>query len=163
MTLQRGLTEVNGNFKTQARLVAASVKENSLVFIDGVPYSVDSANKGSGILLNSGLYANPKFPVIDMASNRVPISGASTTPVGFDYFATANATITMDDVTNFTGGERFTVVAAIAATSSTLTVDGTDGELIETSSGGSDTVFNLTNTGVSFEFIFNAVTGNWEV
>ena len=159
MTLQRGLTEVHGNFKAQARLVAANVKENSLVFINGVPYSVDSANKGDGVLLDNSLYANPVF----MPSGKSPISGTVTLDKNSDSFIAANSTLTFPDVTTFTGGESVKVVAAIAATLSTLTVDGTDGELIKTSSGGSDTVFNLTNTGVSFEFIFNALTGNWEV
>lgn len=95
---------------------------------------------------------------------RTPVTGASTTPVGFDYFATVNATITMDNVTGFTGGERFTIAAAKGIVGSTLTVDGTGGEVIEPANGDpTDTVFNLTTVGVSFEFIFNAVTGNWEV
>lgn len=59
MTLQRGATEINGNFKTQARLVAANVKVNSLVWVLGVAYSVDVADGGSGILLDNGLFANP--------------------------------------------------------------------------------------------------------
>tara|TARA_R110000850_G_C9846834_1_gene454858 strand:- start:453 stop:944 length:492 start_codon:yes stop_codon:yes gene_type:complete len=163
MTLQRGLTEVNGNFKTQARLVVANVKENSLVFIDGTPYSVNSVDLGSGILLSSGLYANPVGSAIGETSGKNPVSGIATLTKNSDSFITANSTLKLPDVTSFTGGESVKVVAAIAAVTNTLTVDGTQSELIKTSSGGSDTVFNLTSTGVSFEFIFNAVTGNWEV
>lgn len=161
--LQRGLTEVNGNFKTQARLVAANVKENSMVFIDGVSYSVDSADKGDGILLANTLFANPVGAATGETSGKKPISGTVTLAKNSDSFITANSTLTFPDVTTFAGGESVKVTAAIAATLSTLTVDGTQAELIKTSSGGSDTVFNLTNTGVSFEFIFNAVTGNWEI
>jgi hypothetical protein len=105
-----------------------------------------------------------KDPDIAKLKKRTPITGVSTVPAGFDYFATANATITMDDVTDFTGGERFTIVASLAATLSTLTVDGTQSEEIAPRTGtATDTVFDLTTIGVEFEFIFNAVTGNWEV
>lgn len=59
MTWPRGLTEINGNFKTQSRLVSADVKQNSLAFIDGDPFTIDSSDKGSGVLLANGLFANP--------------------------------------------------------------------------------------------------------
>jgi len=173
MAYARGLTAIDGNFPTQADLVASKAIANSLVFIDGVGYTVDTTDGGSGILLNTGLFANPTITTdpqiaINTASiatlkKRTVISGVATISEGIEYFLSANATITMPNVSAFVGGERFKVVASIAATSSTLTVDGSSGELIKTSTGGSDTVFNLTNTGVNFEFIFNKLTGNWEV
>jgi len=96
-------------------------------------------------------------------NNRFPIGGTETLSKDFDYFLTSNSTLTMPDVTGYIGGERFSVVAAIAATSSTLAVNSSQSELIKASNGESDTDFNLTNIGVSFEFVFNATTGNWEV
>lgn len=159
MANSNGLTEIDGNFKTEARLVASNVEENSLVFIDGASHTVDPNNKGGGTLLDNTLFANAAA-----SPKRIPISAALTIVKGFDYFATTNSTIAMPNVTGFTGGERFTIAAAITATLSTLTVDGTQSEEIAPRNGDpTDTSFDLTTVGVSFEFIFNAVTGNWEV
>ena len=189
MSWERGLREVDGNFATQARLIQADVKVDSLVFIDGSNYVINTIDAGVGILLNNGLYANPKTSTTDPQTaintgnittntgnittnttavleltKRTIVDGVVTTSIGLDYFASVDATITMADVTGFVGGERFSIVAGKGVTGSTLTVDGAQGEEIEPANGVStDTAFNLTTVGVSFEFIFNAVTGNWEV
>jgi hypothetical protein len=196
MALTSGLTEINGLFASQARMVASKLRAGATVAVQTGStiqwYDIDAADAGSGVQLTNLLYANPvESPqtdtntsaistntsniatnVTNIATNtaaiavlkkRTTATGTATFLIGVEYFLTANSTITMPDVTGFTGGERFKVVASIAAVSSTLTVDGTQSELIKTSTGGSHTVFNLTNTGVNFEFIFNAVTGHWEV
>tara|TARA_R110002020_G_scaffold147185_2_gene322338 strand:- start:5964 stop:7004 length:1041 start_codon:yes stop_codon:yes gene_type:complete len=139
--------------------------------ITNVPAGNVSSTEVQGAIneLDTGITTNTSnistnAAAITSLKKRAPVSGVSTTPVGFDYFATANATITMDDVTGFVGGERFSIVAGKGVIGSTLTVDGSDDEVIEPANGNpTDTVFNLTTAGVSFEFIFNAVTGNWEV
>ena len=163
MGLDRCLTEKNGVFTSQAHLEGSGPLLESIVAIQGVGtlqfYSVDATDLGGGIVCANGRYANP----IGGSSGSVPVSGTVTLSKNKSYFLTANSATVLPNVTGFTGGETVTISAAIAAVASTLTVNGSQGELIKTSSGGSDTVFNLTSTGVSFEFIFNAVTGNWEV
>lgn len=56
---KRGLTENDGNMKSQVRLLPINAKVNSLVFILGSPYIVATSAISGGILLNNGLFANP--------------------------------------------------------------------------------------------------------
>lgn len=157
----QALTRAFGSFKDEASLKSSDAPLESTVFLNSKAHNVGATNLGEGVLLNSGRYANP---VIVPLKKRVPALGVVTIESGGDYFATANTIATMPDVTGFTGGERFTIVAAKGIVGSTLTVDGTQSEEIEPANGDpTDTVFDLTTVGVSFEFIFNAVTGNWEV
>jgi len=82
MAFGRGLTEIHSNFKTQARLVASDVVVNSLVFIDGVPYTIDSSNLGSGILLDNTLFANPVNPEITETEVVIPQTVSGTLTAG---------------------------------------------------------------------------------
>lgn len=58
MTLKKGITEKDGNFKIIARMQAADLVAESLVFVDGAGYKIKTTNLGSGILLSNGNYAN---------------------------------------------------------------------------------------------------------
>ena len=163
MGLDRCLTEKNGVFTSQAHLEGSGPLLESIVAIQGLGtlqfYSVDATDLGGGIPCANGRYANP----IGGTGGNLPVSGNITLSKNKSYFLTSDSIALFPSVVGFIGGESVTVIASIAAVASSLTVNGSQGELIKTSSGGSDTAFNLTNTGVSFEFIFNAVTGNWEV
>lgn len=152
-----------GNFVTLADLQASKPRVDTFLSltIDGrlFKYRVELVDAGKGLPVN-GMFAN----LIHSGRTRTPVSDIVTVEEGFDYMATANSTITMPDVTGFVGGEQFTIKAALAATLSTLTVEGSQGEEITPRNGGpDDTVFNLMTIGVIFEFTFNIVTGNWEV
>lgn len=149
MSYPRGLTELNGNFKTQARLVAANVKENSLVFIDGVAHTVDSTDKGEGVLLDNGLYANPAldkvvpFTVSGTVTpggviNQIRDSGTFTAPLAADYEADTILVIDLPELyksqtptLNRSGGDLFenedgtdTSITWVGAAKITLTSDG---------------------------------------
>lgn len=98
MANSNGLTEIDGNYKTQARLVASNVEENSMVFINGVAYTIDATDNGGGILLNNGLYANPSN-IDDSKQNKsfTPISTVTALTIGGKYLSTVTNTHTLAD------------------------------------------------------------------
>jgi len=84
MTLKKGITEKDGNFKTITRMQAADLVAESLAFVDGVGYKIKTTDLGGGILLNNGNYAN-------LVNLPEEISTATSLVAGESYVSTATA------------------------------------------------------------------------
>ncbi len=166
MGLDRCLTEKNGVFTSQSHLEESGPLLESIVAIQGGGilqfYSVDTDDLGGGIECANGRYANP-ISESGKDGNK-PVSGTVDLIENSTYFFTDDTTATLPKVAGFTGGEGVFVTGAIKAVLSKISVQGDEGEVIisaKTLQEASD--FDLEESGITFEFIFNALTNKWEV